>query len=110
MAKFTKGTPKPPGSGIKKGQTHKRKMASLYDALLAHNCDFDSVFAKALMAADDKFLKVLIEVMPWIRPKFKEIEMKGEPDEKDAVMAEIASQSDDELKASLTVIHESASA
>lgn len=107
---FKKGEPRPANAGIKKGTKHKRKMASLYDALLEHNCDFDSVFAKALMAADDKFLKVLIEVMPWIRPRFKEIEMKGEPDEKDAVMAEIASQSDDELKASLSVIHESQSA
>jgi hypothetical protein len=73
MAQFKKGMPRPANAGIKKGTKHKRKVAALYDALLENGCDFDETFAKALVSADAPLIKVLIDVMPWIRPKFKEI-------------------------------------
>ena len=100
MAQFKKGMPRPANAGIKKGTKHKRKVAALYDALLENGCDFDETFAKALISADAPLIKVLIDVMPWIRPKFKEI-AENEKSQFEELREMYANVSTEELEKSL---------
>jgi hypothetical protein len=78
MAKFAKGYVKPPSAGAKKGQKYKKKVPDLYEGLLDKGCDYDQELGKAILAKDAVMIRALSDLLPYIRPRFKETEKKEE--------------------------------
>jgi hypothetical protein len=94
--KFEKGKPRAPGAGAKKGQKFKKKVADLIDGLEENGCNFDEELGKAILRKDAVMIRALSELLPYIRPKFKEAERKEETPESAAVV-QIADYSTDQL-------------
>lgn len=96
MAKFNTGKGKTPGSGAVKGQKYKKRVADLIEGLEENGCNFDLELGKAIMSKNAVLIRALSELLPYIRPKFKEAERKEETPESSAVV-QIADYSTDQL-------------
>ena len=51
--RFKPGSPKPPGSGIKKGQKQKKKIVRVTDFIRANNVNIAEEWYKAIMAIEE---------------------------------------------------------
>ena len=71
MGKFTKGTPKPPGSGRKKGQVN-RSTREARERLADHGCNLDLALANAIMAKDTAMIEALAKILGYYQPKFSD--------------------------------------
>jgi hypothetical protein len=78
MAKFQKGQPRAPGAGARKGQVFKKRTPDLIEGLLENGCNYDQELGKAILAKDAVMIRALSELLPYIRPRFKEAEKKEE--------------------------------
>lgn len=100
---FKKGDPKPANSGIRKGTKHNHKRAGdLHKSLLERGCDFDQLFAEALLAKDHQMIKVMIEVMPFLRPRYKEREAPLDDSSDNDQITAIAEESTESLLRSVS--------
>jgi len=75
-----KGTPRSPGTGRKKGTPNKKSLV-LRERLEHFGCDFDEQLAKAILDGKVYLIKALLEIIPYIQPKFKEIDYKKPEDD-----------------------------
>ena len=96
---FKKGDPKPPNSGIKKGtkHPHKQRAGDLHRSLMERGCDFDQLFAEALLTKDLPMIKAMVEVMPFLRPRFKEKEAPAEESPENETLSAITEESTEQL-------------
>jgi len=96
MAKFAKGHIRPPSAGAKKGQKFKKKVPDLIQGLLENGCNYDKELGAAIIRQDAVMVRALSELLPYIRPRFKETEKKEEAPE-DATTAKITKDSTETL-------------
>jgi len=96
MAKFSTGRGKTPGSGAVKGQKYKKKVADLIDGLAENGCNFDLELGNAIKKQNAVLIRALSELLPYIRPRFKEVEQKIE-NEADSTIAQITDFTTEQL-------------
>ena len=96
MAKFNTGRPKTPGSGAVKGQKYKKKVADLIEGLAENGCNFDLELGKAIMSKNAVLIRALSDLLPYIRPRLKEVEVKVET-EADATITAISDFTTEQL-------------
>jgi hypothetical protein len=100
---FKKGQKRPPNAGKKKGNKHGYKKAGdLYSSLLDKGCDFDQIFANALMTKDHQMIKVMIDAMPFLRPRYKEREAPAEETPQDTEIHNLTLISESDLLKSVS--------
>lgn len=77
---FKKGDPKPPKSGMKKGQKTK-KTVWLRDALLNVGLIWEQELLNAYKENDYKKIELLQQLIPYLNPKIKDQEFQPESSE-----------------------------
>ena len=93
---FQKGKPRAAGAGAVKGQKYKKKVADLIEGLAENGCNFDLELGKAIMSKNAVLIRALSDLLPYIRPRLKEVEVKVET-EVDATITAISDFTTEQL-------------